>query len=241
MRVEWDHVSVADDYLRAALAGMAAVIATGSRPLVDVREEDLRAGLCLALAKDLPGHVRREQALELAAFRGVGPFDVLVDRSPGRPVVWLAEIKWSYTTRSKIFEAVWDAVKLCVAARSYGTRRSWLITGAPNQQWGTAEARQLFADGTISFRELWEEPLVPPGPNGGKTCGEDALAGGRGNRFTCTPSAFAVKTVAREDLRVGGENWSIRAVALTAARAVDRGLRTRADVPTDHPPELAGR
>ena len=217
MTAEWDTAAYADGHLRAALAEAAAVLERDPRALVDIGEEDLRSAVCCALQSRLPGHVRKERTLELGAFRGVGGFDVLVDRVPERSVAWLAEVKWSYTPRSKIFEAVWDAVKLCLAADGYGVSRCWLITGAPSTQWANTEALALFTGGTVGFRELWTEPLIPPGPNGGKTSGEDLLAGGRGNRFTRAPGAFSVQSVAREDLRSGREDWSIRAVAVHAA------------------------
>lgn len=207
----------ADEYLRAALSAAAGVVERDPRPLSGVREEDLRTPLHAGLADALPGRVRKEQTLELKAFRGVGGFDLLVDRSGGGPVCCLAEVKWSYTGRSKIFEAVWDAVKLCLAAREHGATRCWLITGAPNSQWASAECRELFDSGVLSFQDLWKRPLVPAGPNGGATVGEDLLAGGRGNRFISAPSAFAMTEVGREPLRPATERWSVRAVAVQAA------------------------
>jgi hypothetical protein len=215
--LDWNDAVVADSHLRAALAEVVAAIEGDPRPLADMREENLRGALQRSLSSQLPGHVRKEQTLDLPAFRGVGGFDILVDRAPGGAVGWLGEVKWAYTTRSKIFEAVWDAVKLCLAADVHGASRCWLITGAPNHQWAATETRQLFIDGTANFRELWTKPLVPPGSNGGKTIGEDLLAGGRGNRFTRAPSAFTVQTVAVEELRSGSEEWAIHAVAVRAA------------------------
>jgi hypothetical protein len=125
------------------------------------------------------------------------------------------EVKWSFPARSKIFEAVWDAVKLCLAAAEHGASRCWLITGAPDAQWSVAESRALFATGTVSFDRLWNEALVPAGPNGGETVGADLLAGGRGNRFTRAPRAFVVEEISAQELRPGGEAWSVRAVAIS--------------------------
>ncbi|HEX8102137.1 MAG TPA: hypothetical protein VF533_05975 [Solirubrobacteraceae bacterium] len=215
--IDWNDAAVADGHLRAALAEAAAAIEADPRPLADLREEDLRGVLYRALARRLPGRVRKERSLRLSAFRGVGGFDVLVDRGAGGPAVWLAEVKWSYTSRSKIHESVWDAVKLCLAADEHRTSRSWLVTGAPRDQWATAEAAELFASGTADFLSLWTQPLVPPGPNGGGTSGADLLAGGRGNRFTRAPAAFAVQTVGTEEIRRGDTVWDSRAVAVHAA------------------------
>jgi len=212
-----DRSDIADEHLRVALSAAAGVMERDTRPLSSVREEDLRTALHAALDGALPGRVRKEQKLELKAFRGVGGFDLLVDRSEGGPIHCLAEVKWSYTRRSKIFEAVWDAVKLCLAAREHRAARCWLITGAPDSQWASAECRELFESGVLSFHDLWKHPLVPAGPNGGVTVGEDLLAGGRGNRFISAPSAFAITRVGREPLRPATERWSLRAVAVQAA------------------------
>ena len=137
--------------MRAALAEAVGVIEHSPQRLVDLREEHLRRALYVALESRLPGQARKEIGLKLAAFRGVGGFDLLVDRAPGGAVAWLGEVKWSYTARSKIFEALWDAVKLCLAAVEHGATRCWLITGAPRSQWKSAESRELFAAGTISL------------------------------------------------------------------------------------------
>jgi hypothetical protein len=86
--------------------------------------------------------------------------------------------------------------------------------GRSDAQWSVAESRALFATGTVSFKSLWNEALVPTGSNGGETVGADLLAGGRGNRFTRAPRAFVVEEIAAHELRPGSEPWSVRAVAI---------------------------
>lgn len=216
MNADWRDPEVADGHLRAALTTARETIEEDARRLVDLREEDLRRAIFSVLWGRLPRLVRKEETLALEAFRGVGGFDLLVGRSPGGAVAWLGEVKWSYTKRTKIFEAIWDGVKLCLAAAEYGAARCWLITGAPNSQWRSAECRELFLAGTVPFETLWNQELDPPGPNGGKSVGADLLAGGRGNRFTRAPRRFAIEAVAEHDLRPDREDWSIRAVAVTA-------------------------
>jgi hypothetical protein len=160
VRLSWSDVAEPDEYLRTALTAAAAIIESDPRPLAEIREEDLRALIYSALAAKLGAHVRNEQVLELPAFRGVGGFDILIDRAPGGPVAWLGDVKCSYTSRPKIFE-VWDAVKLCMAAERHAASRCWLITVAPHAHSATAETRQRFADGTASIEALWTEPLRP--------------------------------------------------------------------------------
>jgi hypothetical protein len=87
---DWQEPAVADDHLRVALAQAANMIQRDGRRLAEIREEDLRTAVFDALVRQLPALVHKERCLELAAFRGVGGFDVLVDRAQGGGIAWLA-------------------------------------------------------------------------------------------------------------------------------------------------------
>ncbi len=204
-----------DELIRGSLREAASRLRADARRFVDIREEDLRTALYSELRRRLPGHVRKEETVKLAAFQGCGPSDLLVDRVPGGAVTWLAETKWSYTSRNKIFEGAWDAVKLVLAQEEKGAGRCWLITGASEDSWRRTECADLFADGLVDVRDLWHRPLIPPGSNGGKTVGEDCEIGGRGNMFTRTPTQLRVQKVAVEQLHRRDEEWSIRVSAVS--------------------------
>jgi hypothetical protein len=202
-----------DDAVRLSVSEACASLTHRGVPYADLREQDLRAELCKVLGVRMPGRVEPERKLVLKSFQGVGGFDILVRDEPGGHPRAVAELKWSYTKRSKVFEALWDAVKLAMAQDEYGIVRGWLIVGAPVEAWEVAECRELFDPGVCGFRRMWEQRLAPPGSNGGETVGEDLLAGGHGNTFTRTPEEFRVERIAEVTLP-GQPSWSVRAVAI---------------------------
>ena len=125
-------------------------------------------------------------------FPGLGSVDVAVPRPP-----LLVELKWSYNERrSKIFESVWDAIKLVLLASEYGCT-GYVATGASTDAWSRSESRDLFYVALADPRALWALPLVPRGPNGGHSVGEDLILGSPSHsrpvnaprRMTLTPLA----------------------------------------------------
>lgn len=203
-----------DTLVKEAVSRAAKAIDQRPEKLSDLHEEDLRQGIYDELIDHRPGLVRKEKRLPLRSFQGVGGFDLMVNNQSGGTPSLLAEVKWSYVSRPKIFEAVWDAVKLCLAESELGVSRCYLITGAPDDQWIEAESKELFESGTLSFMDLWNQSLRPPGPNGGQTVGEDLLFGGRGNRFTKAPKEVLVEEICEVNLRPESERWSVKVVAV---------------------------
>lgn len=211
-------MSDADSVLRDALASACSRLAADQRPPTALREEDLRSAIYEELNIRLPGHVRKERKLTLAAFQGVGAIDLIVDADPGGKAAWTGETKWSYTSRNKIYEAAWDAIKLVLVSAEWGVGRSFLIVGAPETAWSNSECADLFRTGEVDVRDLWSRPLIPPGANGGATVGEDVLEGGHGNFFTRAPEQLSIEAVTEEKLaQKRGEPWLIRAAAVAAA------------------------
>jgi hypothetical protein len=227
----------ADDVLRDAVSDAASALGSDPRPLAELREEDLRSRLSEAMERRLPARVRRERTLRLDAFQGVGGFDVLVDEAPEGRVAWLAETKWSYLSRSKVFEGAWDAVKLCLAEDQHAVRRGWLVTGAPDEHWRDDECADLFGEGVVSVRDVWERKLTSPGPNGGATVGADLVEGGRGNRFTRAPEQIRVEPVAALPIGRSRESWTIRAVAVSSGT----GWIEEFAAPPQFPPRVTER
>jgi hypothetical protein len=211
----------ADALVAAALTDAAAVLAPRDGM---AGEEPLRSALVDALRRRFDGVVDTERSIAIPEFQGVGPVDVLL-RADSASAPWgLIECKWSADLRrDKIFEGAWDAVKLALATREPGVQ-GWLVTGAPLSSWAASETADLFADGILSSKELWERPLRSPGSNGGLTVGEDCEAGGLGNMFTHAHAELVISAVAAARAT---DSWEIR-----ATRVVGQGELVRfADAP----------
>jgi hypothetical protein len=157
-----------------------------------------------------------ERHVSIPAFRGVGAVDIVARPRSNDLASGLIECKWSVdTSRDKIYEGAWDAVKLALATRANPSASAFLVTAAPSQSWNGSETPDLFHDSTIHTRELWDRPLSPKGPNGGTTVGADCEAGGYGNMFTHAPEVLTVRAVVHA--QVPGTDMVIKASAITAA------------------------
>ena len=220
----------ADALISAALADGATVLAPRNG---EAGENALRSVLIDAFRRRFDGVVDAERGVAIPEFQGVGPVDVLL-RADSASAPWgLIECKWSADLRrDKIFEGAWDAVKLVLATRESGAH-GWLVTGAPVSAWAKSETADLFENGTLSSKELWERPLRSPGANGGLTVGEDCEIGGRGNMFTHAPARLAISQVAAIPVT---NAWEIR-----AARVVGQGELVRFADPPEFPPSINHR
>lgn len=209
-----DRGRACDVALGRALDEAAARLSGGSKPLKELREEELRQALRTSLQDRLPVPLTAAdpRSIKLSRFQGVGPFDLSVLDEMERPIA-LAELKWSTSLpRDKIYEAAWDAIKLALAINEHSPDRAWLITGAPATAWSRSEAADLFAEGLVDVAELWRRPLDLKGPNGGRTVGEDCELGGRGNMFEQAPARLRVTRLASARLAGSEEEWFLQAV-----------------------------
>ena len=125
------------------------------------------------------------------AFVGLGAVDLVADR----PRLFM-ELKWSYERPGKVFESVWDAIKLAILGPKHRRDDLYLATGASKEEWGRTESADLFTTGVVRPLDMWQRPLVPKrGPNYGATVGEDLVIGGHGNQPTQGPRELAVLLV----------------------------------------------
>jgi hypothetical protein len=149
-----------------------------------VTEALMRKRLIMALAHTTGAAVVGEKHVEVPGFQGVGPVDVVVNASTNGSPIGMVECKRSQDPkRDKIYEALWDAIKLALAIEAALNAAAYIVTGASGAAWKSTESSDLFETGRLSTTELWNRPLIPPGPHGGHTFGEDLLAGGYGNNF----------------------------------------------------------
>jgi len=159
-------------------------------------------------------------------FPGLGAVDVVVSEPRA-----LIELKWSYLIPDKIFEAVWDAIKLALVGLEHHYTALYVAAGASKSAWAATESADLFRAGQVNTIEMWQRPLVPPrSPNRGKTVGEDLVVGGRGNQPVRVPAELQVQLV--RTLGVG-ENHELR-VARIAPHG-DFVEWPRIEIPATHP------
>ena len=131
------------------------------------------------------------RTLRTLEFPRIGPVDVVLNAPKA-----LIELKWAYYSPGKVFESLWDAIKLALlgATLSYGDL--YVATGASLKEWSTSESADLFLPGHIDPLQLWARPLIPPrGPNYGKTVGEDLVIGARGNWPHRVHRSLAIRSV----------------------------------------------
>ena len=125
------------------------------------------------------------------SFVGLGAVDIVADQ----PRLFM-ELKWSYKPPGKVFESVWDAIKLAVLGPEHGWTQLYIATGATKEEWGRSECADLFETGTVDPLEMWERPLIPKrGPNYGRTVGEDLVIGANGNQPSRGPRTVLVRSL----------------------------------------------
>jgi hypothetical protein len=144
------------------------------------------------------------------SFVGLGAVDVVANT----PALFM-ELKWSYERPGKIFESVWDAIKLAVLGPEHDRDRLYIATGASEEEWTNGDCAELFTDGTHGLLDMWRRRLVPKrGPNYGETVGEDLVIGSRGNQPAAGPKTINVRPL--DSFGVARE-FVLKVVAVTSA------------------------
>ncbi len=146
-------------------------------------------------------------------FRGLGPVDIVA----AEPRL-LMELKWSYALPGKLFESVWDAVKLALLGSEHGYDDLYIATGASLTEWGASECADLFTSGELDPIEAWGRRLHPRrGPNYGSTVGEDLVIGARGNQPERGPEVLSVRVIGAFPVH---SDFELRLVSLRPATGV---------------------
>jgi hypothetical protein len=123
-----------------------------------VSEADQRRAVRRALQMQLGPVVLPEGAkgFKLTDWPGrvFGP-DVVIGHADRAGYLGFAECKWCRA--DKIYETLWDLLKLALALRRTHADHAYLIVGAPAEPWGHGGlGADLIADGTWPARELFE-------------------------------------------------------------------------------------
>jgi|tagenome__1003787_1003787.scaffolds.fasta_scaffold20983342_6 hypothetical protein len=199
----------------------AAATAEAARSLDDATRHDDRpylreADLDRAFVDALRQHtVERVDARRQRWIPGWDPqpgqIDVLVERTTRETarLRFTAELKWC--NDNKVFEALWDVVKMTSATRIPGVEAAYLVYGAPQRYWDRPVecARELFVipsskESIISVPQLIDQHLA---------WWTKYILGDSRGRFGEAPAATALELVAAVDLSVAGKAWQIRTVA----------------------------
>lgn len=150
------------------------------------------------------------RSLPSTDFPRLGPVDVVLQRPRA-----LIELKWAYGAPAKIFEGLWDALKLALLGPAHRYDALYLVTGASRGQWSNSESADLFRTGEVDTLEAWNRVLVPcRGPNYGATVGEDLVIGGNGNGPRRAHPILAMRIIAAADV---ADDYELRAVRVTGA------------------------
>ena len=126
------------------------------------REDRFRRVLRRALEFEVGNLIALEKRVNLGEDwpneppRLLGGVDLLVHYMPGdERWRYLAELKWSAEAHNKVFECLWDALKMLAASRIPYVEAAYVIAGARELDWNRpAPCAELFADGEWDVREL---------------------------------------------------------------------------------------
>ena len=106
---------------------------------------------------------------------------------------------WSSSGRirlpGKIFESVWDVIKLAILGPRHGRSDLYVATGASETEWRDGAAPISSMGKVRPVRTVGATARPKRGPNYGETVGEDLVIGARGNQPAQGPRRVAVELV----------------------------------------------
>lgn len=197
----------ADDFIVDVLAAIADRMTATGLPGAELRERRHLDPFFKDEIERRTGARPVSRKLSTPDFPGLGAVDVIVARPRA-----LIELKWSYDIPGKIFESVWDAIKLCLLGPRHGYESVYVVTGASRASWAASESADLFERGEIDPSEMWARPLVPRrGPNMGATIGKDVEIGGNGNRPLRVPARIATRPIGTFEI---AHDYVLRGIAI---------------------------
>jgi hypothetical protein len=175
LATEVDH-----DLIRDALAGAASFLRADWHHMLEGprRENRLRASLRRSLEREVGELVEQERRLELGdgwpnlPSRKLGGADLVIRYMPqGEYWRYVLELKWSTPAQRKVWEGIWDALKMLAASQLHFVEAAYLVTGASRTEWINTPAAEIFEDGLWDVRELlskypemWKTLVALSGP-----------------------------------------------------------------------------
>jgi hypothetical protein len=125
-----DGCTDADDQVAAACAGAAKRMTETGLAGSQLRERIHLDPFLKDELASLTGRRPLSRKFKSDSFPGLGAVDVVAERPK-----FLMELKWSYAIPGKVFESVWDAIKLALLGPVLGIECLYLATGASSEEW----------------------------------------------------------------------------------------------------------
>lgn len=203
------HTAIRADLLIATATGHAtkSLESTAAERGSYLVERDLKNAMTRGIESQRVD-VQHERHYELPHWSPQpGGVDLSVPLESGRAA--LIELKWA--NDNKIFEALWDAVKLADAEQLPEIEGAYLCYGASEHWWSKpAEGAEVFGAGDVPivhlirrYQDWWDRYI---------------LADSTG-RPQSSPESLTVTPVSDLTLQIHGQPWRLRTVRLRSARA----------------------
>jgi hypothetical protein len=194
----------------AAQLTTRALMTGGLDVLAELR--DLHPVAEAVLGDLFPGRLVSNRKVVIPIWERVGNVDLTVSEALGTTTeAGLIELKWSGYGSDKLYEGLWDAMKLSLAQITWGMigPRAYLLTGARKTVWESSPFADLFETVVHNPVELCLRRLT----DRERTIGwDDLLRGGHDSYPHWVPAKIASKVCGRASV---GESYELRAVEIS--------------------------
>jgi len=122
-----------------------------------------------------------------------------------------AELKWC--NENKIFEGLWDIIKMTSMTEAPSVEAAYLVYGAPERYWAKPVecARELFVESAADQPGIGVPELIKTH----ERWWAKYILGDSGGRFPQAPKWTRIDVVAAAQLTVAGQPWTLRAVSVS--------------------------
>ena len=194
----------------AARLTTRAEMTGGLNVLAELR--DLQPVATAVLGDVFPGRLVSNRKIVIPIWERVGNVDLTVGEAPGTITeAGLIELKWSGGGTDKLYEGLWDAMKLSLAQITWAAigPRAYLLTGAPKTVWESSPFADLFETAVHDPVELCLRRLTDRKRT---IAWDDLLRGGKDSYPHWVPAKIATKVCGRASV---GEMYELRAVEIS--------------------------
>jgi hypothetical protein len=184
---------------------------TGGLDLLAERR-DLQPVAEAVLGDLFPDRLVPNRKVVIPIWERVGNVDLTVSEAPGTTTeAGLIELKWSGDGSDKLYEGLWDAMKLSPAqiAGAVIGPRAYLLTGAPKTVWESSSFADLFETAVHDPAQLCLRRLTDRKRT---IAWDDLLRGGYDSYPHWVPAKIATNVCGRASV---GESYELRAVEIT--------------------------